>query len=62
MSYGLDNLEQYRRAAGAVTFGPRLGPRLAQGMIAQRKLLYVIKKARNGAGEITLGLHPAAKR
>jgi hypothetical protein len=34
----------------------------AQGMIAQRKLRYVIKKARNGAGEITLGLYPAAKR
>jgi len=34
----------------------------AQGMIAQRKLPYVIKKERNGAGEITLGLHPAEKR
>ena len=34
----------------------------AQGMIAKRKLRYVIKKARNGAGEITLGLYPAAKR
>ena len=34
----------------------------AQGMIAQRKLRYVIKKARNGTGEITLGLYPAAKR
>ena len=34
----------------------------AQGMIAKRKLLYVIKKERNDAGEITLGLHPAAKR
>ena len=34
----------------------------AQGMIAQRRLPYVIKKEPNGAGEITLGLHPAAKR
>ena len=34
----------------------------AQGMIVKRKLRYVIKKARNGAGEITLGLHPAAQR
>jgi hypothetical protein len=34
----------------------------AQGMIAKRKLPYVIKKERNDAGEITLGLHPAAKR
>jgi len=34
----------------------------AQGMIAKRRLPYVIKKARNGAGEITLGLYPAAKR
>ena len=34
----------------------------AQGMIAKRKLPYVIKKARNGAGEITLGLYPAARR
>ena len=31
----------------------------AQGMIA---MPYVIKKERNGAGEITLGLYPAAKR
>jgi hypothetical protein len=31
-------------------------------MIAKRKLRYVIKKACNDAGEITLGLHPAAKR
>ena len=34
----------------------------AQGMIVKRKLRYVIKKERNGAGEITLGLYPAAKR
>jgi len=34
----------------------------AQGMIAKYKLLYVIKKEGNGAGEITLGLYPAAKR
>jgi hypothetical protein len=34
----------------------------AQGMIAKRKLRYVIKKARNNAGEITLGLHPVAQR
>jgi hypothetical protein len=34
----------------------------AQGMIAKRKLPYVIKKERNGVGEITLGLYPAAKR
>ena len=34
----------------------------AQGMIAKRKLPYAIKKERNGAGEITLGLHLAAKR
>jgi hypothetical protein len=34
----------------------------AQGMIAKHKLPYVIKKARNGAGEITLGLYPVAKR
>ena len=34
----------------------------AQGMIVKRKLPYAIKKARNDAGEITLGLHPAAKR
>jgi hypothetical protein len=34
----------------------------AQGMIVKRKLPYVIKKERNGAGEITLGLHPAAQR
>jgi len=34
----------------------------AQGMIVKRKLPYVIKKERNDAGEITLGLHPAAKR
>ena len=33
-----------------------------QGMIAKRKLPYAIKKERNGAGEITLGLHLAAKR
>jgi hypothetical protein len=31
-------------------------------MIAKRKLRYVIKKEHNGAGEITPGLHPAAKR
>jgi len=31
-------------------------------MIAKRKLRYVIKKARNNAGEITLGLHPVAQR
>jgi len=29
----------------------------AQGMIAKRKLPYVIKKERNDAGEITLGLY-----
>ena len=34
----------------------------ARGMIAKRKLRYVIKKARDAAGEVTLGLHPAAKR
>jgi hypothetical protein len=34
----------------------------AQGMIVKRKLRYVIKKERNDAGAITLGLHPAAKR
>jgi hypothetical protein len=34
----------------------------AQGMIVKRRLPYVIKKERNGAGAITLGLHPAAKR
>jgi len=34
----------------------------AQGMIVKRKLPYDIKKERNGAGEIALGLHPAAKR
>ena len=34
----------------------------AEGMIAKGKLPYVIKKARNDAGEITLGLHPAAQR
>jgi hypothetical protein len=34
----------------------------AQGMIAKYKLPYVIKKERNGAGEITLGLYPATKR
>jgi hypothetical protein len=28
---------------------------------AKRRLPYVIKKERNGAGEITLGLYPAAK-
>jgi hypothetical protein len=31
-------------------------------IIVKRRLPYVIKKARNGAGEITLGLYPAAKR
>jgi len=31
-------------------------------MIVKRKLPYVIKRARNGTGEITLGLYPAAKR
>jgi len=31
-------------------------------MIAKRKLPYVIKKERNDAGAITLGLYPAAKR
>src|SRR5215831_4142045 len=34
----------------------------AQGMIAKHRLPYIIKKERNGAGEITLGLHPSAKR
>jgi len=34
----------------------------AQGMIAKRKLPYAMKKERNSAREITLGLHPAAKR
>jgi hypothetical protein len=34
----------------------------AQGMIAKGKLPYAIKKERNSAGEITLGLYPAAKR
>jgi hypothetical protein len=34
----------------------------AQAMIVKGKLPYVIKKARNGAGAITLGLHLAAKR
>jgi len=34
----------------------------AQGMIAQRRLPYVIKKEHNDAGEITLRLHAAAKR
>ena len=34
----------------------------AQGMIVKRKLPYTIKKARNDADEITLGLYPAAKR
>jgi hypothetical protein len=34
----------------------------AQGMIVKRRLPYVIKKERNDAGEIMLGLHPAAKR
>ena len=34
----------------------------AQGMIRKGKLPYVIKKERNDAGEITLGLYPAAKR
>jgi len=34
----------------------------AQGMITKRELRYVIKKARNDAGEVTLGLYPAAKR
>jgi hypothetical protein len=34
----------------------------AQGIIAKHRLPYVIKKERNGAGEITLGLYPAAKR
>ena len=34
----------------------------AQGMIVKRRLPYAIKKERNGAGEITLGLHPATKR
>jgi len=34
----------------------------AQSMIAKRKLPYVIKKERNDAGAITLGLYPAAKR
>jgi hypothetical protein len=29
---------------------------------AKRRLPYVIKKERNGAGEITLGLYPAARR
>jgi hypothetical protein len=33
----------------------------AQGMIAKRRLPYAIKKERNDAGEITLGLHPAAR-
>jgi hypothetical protein len=32
-----------------------------QGMIAQRRLPYVIKKERNSTGEITLGLYPVAK-
>jgi len=34
----------------------------AQGMIVKRRLPYIIKKKHNDAGEITLGLHPAAKR
>jgi len=34
----------------------------APGMIAKRKLPYAIRKERNDAGEITLGLHPAARR
>ena len=34
----------------------------AQSMIAKRRLPYAIKKERNDAGKITLGLHPAAKR
>jgi len=34
----------------------------AQGMIRKGKLPYVIKKERNGAGAITLGLHPAPRR
>ena len=34
----------------------------AQGMIAKHKLPYAIKKERYDAGEITLGLHPAARR
>jgi len=34
----------------------------AQGMIVKRRLPYVFKKERNDAGEITLGLHPAARR
>jgi excisionase family DNA binding protein len=34
----------------------------SQGMIVKRKRPYATKKERNGAGEIALGLHPAAKR
>ena len=34
----------------------------AQGMIVKHKLPYAIKKERDGAGDITLGLHPAARR
>ena len=34
----------------------------AHGMIVKGKLPYVIKKERNDAGEITLGLHPTVKR
>jgi hypothetical protein len=37
-------------------------PNGAQGMIVKRKLRYAIKNERNYAGEITLNLHPAAKR
>ena len=33
----------------------------SHGMIAQRRLPYVIKKERNSTGEITLGLYPVAK-
>jgi hypothetical protein len=33
-----------------------------QGMIAKRRLPYLIKKERNDAGVITLGLYPAARR
>jgi len=31
-------------------------------MIAKGKLPYTIRKERSAAGEITLGLHPAARR
>ena len=51
-----------RRQASSARRGWREIVKGAQGMIAKRKLPYVIKKERNGAGEITLGLYPAAKR